>query len=77
MQKVYYAVRCWCHTEKETQTINARKRVSSRSGPESRPAKVLQSENQSKEIKANIGLGFLIRRLEHSESRNDKSGTIL
>lgn len=48
MQKVYYAVRCWCHTEKGTQTINARKCVSSRSRHEHRAAKVLQSENQSK-----------------------------
>lgn len=66
MQKVYYAVKCWCHTEKKTQTINARKHVSSRSGHECCPGKVLQSENQSKKIKVNTGLGFLIRCLEQS-----------
>lgn len=68
MQQEYYAVRLWCHTERKTQTINATKHQGAAGRHECSPGKVLQSENQSKHIKADIGLGFLIRCLEQSRA---------
>lgn len=77
MQRLYYAVRLWYHTERKTQTINATKHQGAAGRQECSPGKVLQSENQSKHVRADIGLGFLIRCLEQSRGRKDKSVAVL